>query len=92
MSSTDRAVAFHPKLMLVGLAALTSALPLNKANGDSLHQAHDSDYTKYADYHPYYSYNPYPSAVEAESAKTQQGTLRAHPSPLYTSPPCLLTP
>ena len=63
----------HLELILVGLAALTAAAPLDKISDSSMHQAQDTDYTKYAGYRPYYSYEPYSSAVEAEAAKMQQG-------------------
>jgi hypothetical protein len=67
----------HLQLILVGLAALTAAAPLDKISDSSMHQAQDTDNTKYADYHPYHSYEPYSSAVEAEAAKMQQGKLLA---------------
>jgi hypothetical protein len=69
----------HLELLFVGLAALAAAAPVDKISDDSMHQAQDTAYTKYAGYRPYYSYAPYSSAVEAEAAKMQQGIFLVRP-------------
>ncbi|KAI4958598.1 hypothetical protein J4E86_004202 [Alternaria arbusti] len=62
----------HLELALVGLAALTAAMPLDKRGDDSANQAQDINYKEYAGYRPYYQYGDYSSPAEAEAAKMQQ--------------------
>jgi hypothetical protein len=69
----------HLELVLVGPAALTAAAPLDKISDSSMHQAQDTDYTKYAGYRQYYSYEPHSAAIGAEAVKMQQGTFHTRP-------------
>lgn len=62
----------HPTLLLLlSLAALAPALPMNQAED-----------TEYASYKPYAKYTPYSSAVEQEAAK-----MDSMPMPMRTSFP-----
>jgi len=70
----------HLELVLVGLAALTAAMPLDKRGDDSANQAQDINYKEYAGYRPYYQYGDYSSPAEAEAAKMQQGTFSRPPT------------
>jgi hypothetical protein len=55
----------HLKLVLVGLAALAAAAPVDKASDESM-----AGYDPYAKYGVYYeTYTPYPASVEEEAAK-----------------------
>ena len=69
----------HLELVLVGPAALTATAPLDKISDSSMHQAQDTDYTKYAGYRPYYSYDSHSGAIEAEAVKMQQGAFHTRP-------------
>ncbi|KAI4946509.1 hypothetical protein J4E91_007197 [Alternaria rosae] len=62
----------HLELVLIGLATLAVAMPLDKRSDDSVNQAQDINYKLYADYHPYYQYGKYGAPAEAEAAKSQQ--------------------